>query len=62
MIVIMIYDPVLCFFNCRIFSTMADHPKIFSKVACFILADLVHSLQSLTLLPRVKVCLPFSFV
>ena len=34
---------------------MADYPKIFSKVSSFMLADLVKSLKSITLLPNVKV-------
>ena len=34
---------------------MADYPKTFSKVSSFMLADLVKSLKSITLLPNVKV-------
>ncbi|XP_067943317.1 unhealthy ribosome biogenesis protein 2 homolog [Watersipora subatra] len=38
----------------KVFSTMADYPRIFSKVSGFLIADIVNCLTSIPLLPNVK--------
>ena len=39
----------------RIYGLMSDYPKVFSKISGFMLADVMSFLQSVTLLPSVKV-------